>query len=136
LTDFTNFHFRAIRSNTPKLGAFWATKSIMQQDPAHWLAFAGRSSPDLPSTWIVDRSFDPQHAALLVVHFDRILLDPVFNPGAFHPVFKIGADFSVEPTTDAALQESQNISAAAVLDGMFYQLTPHADLTGFCHHLR
>jgi len=79
-------------------------------NPGHAaLAFTGRWSPNFPATWIIDGGFDPQYAALLVVHFDRILLDPVFNSGAFHPGFQIGSDLSFEPRIDAPLQKSQDV---------------------------
>src|SRR5512141_2410430 len=106
------------------IGTQLGTSCSIRQTSAHWnpglaaLAFAGRSPPDSPAAWVVDGGLDPQYAALLVVHFDRILLDPVFDPGAFHPSFQVCVDFSVKPTADPSLQKTQDVCGIKVLNGV------------------
>src|SRR6266540_166793 len=70
---------------------------------------------------IIDGGFDSQHPAHLVVHFDRVLLDPVFNSDSFETLSQIDGHLTIKATVGAPPQEAQNIFATHSLDGMVDQ---------------
>ena len=59
------------------------------------------SPPHLPAAWMIDRDLDSQYGSLLIVHFDRVFLDPVFDSGAFDADFEAALDLAIE--TDPTL---------------------------------
>ena len=62
----------------------------------HELAMSGRFSPNVESARIVDCRLDPQHAALFVVHFDRVFFGPMFYADALWAAFQVAPHLAVE----------------------------------------
>ena len=82
---------------------------------------------DLELFGLVDRGFDAQHAAFLVIHLDRVAVDGVFDADAFGPVLEVADDFAVERRRrppagrrDVPAQEAHHVGAGegaqAVMD--------------------
>src|SRR4030095_7383018 len=60
-------------STPPQIGNTFA-----QRQPFHnWLSPAPAFSPYFETSGVVNGRLNPQHAALLVVHFDRVLFNPM-----------------------------------------------------------
>ena len=70
----------------------------------------GRMPIRLKAMRIIDSSLDPQYGRSLVVHFDRVFFDPVFDAQTFITSSKIAADFSLEVAIEAASEKPQYIS--------------------------
>ena len=74
------------------------------------LAVMGRCPIHLEAVWVVDSSFDPQYGKCLIVHFDRVFFDPMFDAQTF-VTSEVAGNFTIEIAVDAAAEEAQHISA-------------------------
>ena len=81
----------------------------------------GRTPIRLKAMRIVDSSFDPQYGKSLVVHFDRVFFDPVFDAQTFRSASEIAADFSLEVAIEAAAEKTQYLSAVTDQHGVLQQ---------------
>src|SRR6266404_311366 len=70
---------------------------------------------------VINRGLDPQHAALLVVHFDRVLFHPMFHSDAFNAPLQIAAGLARETLVSAALQKPHYFLTAKLKHGMAQQ---------------
>src|SRR5204862_2777161 len=75
---------------------------------------------------IINRGLDPQHTALLVVHFDRVLFHPVFHSNAFQPSLQVTAGLALEAPVSTTLQKTHYFLTAKLEHGMAQQ--PRIDL--------
>src|SRR5271166_585337 len=78
----------------------------------------GHQTPNAKPVRLIDGRLDPQDAAVLVVHLDRILVDPVFDPHAFGTSFVIRRRFAMERAVAAPAQKAQHVPADEVLQRM------------------
>ena len=79
-------------------------------DPRHLLlAVAGHSTADFKSPRIIDRRLDSQYGTGFVVHFDRVLFDPMLDADAFHAEPHVTSDFTFKTTVDTPAQKAQHI---------------------------
>src|SRR5262249_29745168 len=67
---------------------------------------------------VVDGGLDSQYAALFVVHFDRVLFDPVFDAHSFGSTLNVTADLPVEAAVRVPAQKTQHVLATETLHGM------------------
>src|SRR4030095_79556 len=67
---------------------------------------------------IVNSCLDPQYAPLLVVHFDRVLFNPVFDSDPFYPSFHVAADFASKTFFRTALPKAHYFFTAELEHGM------------------
>ena len=71
-------------------------KALTHREPTEaGFTVAGHAPPDLPAARVIDGGLDSQYAALLVVHFDRVFLDPVLDSGSFYPKFETALDLGI-----------------------------------------
>src|SRR5262245_50820749 len=76
--------------------------AFTHSDPGHFLLpVAGHAAPHFKARRVVDGGLDSHYGACLVVHFDRVLFDPMLDADAFHTRAHGAADFSFKPTVDA-----------------------------------
>src|SRR5437868_4832178 len=86
-------------------------------NPAHARSpVAGGRPADFEPPGVIDGRFDPQYGTLLIVHFDRVLFHPMFDPHAFGPALDVGAGFAAETSVGAATQEPHRVLAREVLN--------------------
>ena len=52
---------------------------------------------------VVDGRFDPQNQALLVVHLERVVIEPMLDPRPLGPRLHIAGHFSLEVPVQAAM---------------------------------
>src|SRR3989441_698883 len=88
------------------------------QPPQHDFALTGRSTADAKPPRIIDRGLDPQHASLLIVHFDRVLFDPVFHARPLHAPFQMTGGFPGKTTIRASPQKPHHLRRTELLDGL------------------
>src|SRR4030095_15221359 len=87
----------------------------------HQLTLVQPFAPYSETCGVVNGGLNPQHAALLVVHFDRVLFNPVFHPNTFQPSFQITANLTGETLVSATLQKAHYFFAAKLKHGMSQQ---------------
>src|SRR5579863_2686758 len=111
--------------------------------PQPRLVFLGMSlarSQDLHVARVVDRGFDPQPGLLLVVHLDRVPIQPMLDADSLGPGFQRGDHVAgpVPPDIRVPSQESQNVLATKCRDGMPHQgrIDAVQRLSGPEHHIR
>src|SRR6185295_3379320 len=69
--------------------------AFAQRQPFHYrLTLTQTLTSDAETSGVVNGCLNPQHAALLVVHFDRVLFNPVFQSNTFHSSVQITIDFT------------------------------------------
>ena len=66
------------------------------------LGLALRGAERLEVRRVIDRGLNPQHAALLVVHLDRVLPQPVLDPHALGAGLHVADHFGLQPCRDIA----------------------------------
>ena len=76
---------------------------------------------NIPTSGIIDGRLDPQYTPLLVVHFDGVLIDPVFDAHPFNPYSQIALDFSRRPAIEAPLKETENLLRTEMINGVMQQ---------------
>src|SRR5262249_57954276 len=79
------------------------------------LAFAGHQPANFEAPGVVDGGLDSQYAALFVVHFDRVLFDPVFDAHSFGSTLNVTADLPVEAPVRVPAQKTQHVPATPPL---------------------
>lgn len=92
--------------------------ALAHRYPIH-LGFAVADGPavDLKSARVVDRCLDPQYDAFLVVHFDRVLFNPVFYPNALDSSAAVADELACEASdAGATAKKAHNIFGAEVLN--------------------
>src|SRR5918992_6182785 len=70
---------------------------------------------------VIDGGFGSQHAAGFVIHFDRVLLDPVPDSQTFDPSLQASAYFAIMAAIGPSAQKSEHILTVKLLDGMVDQ---------------
>src|SRR6266571_8806840 len=81
--------------------------AFAQRQPFHNLfTLAPTAAMYFETSGVVNCCLNPQHAALFVVHFDRVLFNPVFHADAFQPTLQITAGLTGKSLVGAALQKA------------------------------
>src|ERR1041384_1853503 len=70
-------------------------------NPGHFLlALAGHSTAYFITPRIIDRGLDSQYGTCFVVHFDRVLFDPMLDADAFHTASHVRTHFTCKTATN------------------------------------
>jgi len=75
-------------------------------------------SVDLKTSWVVYGCLDPQHATLLIVHFDRVLCNPVLYAYAFDSFADSTHNLTAKSGIAASLEETHHILRAKMFNRM------------------
>src|SRR5258705_1019254 len=98
------------------------SNAFAQRQPLHHrLALAPPLSMYSETSGVVNRRLNPQYAALLVVHFDRVLFNPVFHADTFQPSLQITADLTGKTLVGATLQKAHHFFTTKLKHGMTQQ---------------
>src|SRR5215470_9704083 len=96
--------------------------ALTQWQPLHnGLTFAPSFAPYLETSGVVNGCLNPQHATLLVVHFDRVLFNPVFDANSFHPPLQVTANLTGKSLINAALQKTHYFFTTKLKHGVTQQ---------------
>src|SRR5258705_12126344 len=107
------------------------SNAFAQRQPLHnRLALAPPLSMYSETSGVVNRRLNPQYAALLVVHFDRVLFNPVFYADTFHPSLQITADRTGKTLVGATLQKAHHFFTTKLKHGMTQQNRINLSQTG------
>src|SRR5947207_9775212 len=97
--------------------SFQIRNPFSQGERSHYgLAIFLRCAANLEASRIIDGGLDSQNASLLVVHFDRVLIDPMLYTNSFDSLLKFSANFPVEAVTYTTAKKSQHIRTREALD--------------------
>jgi hypothetical protein len=94
--------------------------AFAQISPTHLFTAAAGDHPTHAEAFrIVDCGLDSQYGAGLVLHFDRVLFHPMFDPNAFDACAQMRPDFPVKlGRLDASAEKPQYVLATKLFDGM------------------
>src|SRR5262245_45912057 len=70
------------------------------------------------TSWVVNCGLDPQNTSLFVVHFDRVLFNPVFDPGAFWAFADFALDFTVKTAIGLSAEKTQHVFTAKLINSV------------------
>ena len=82
------------------------------------LAIADDLAVDLEASWVVNGRLDPQYTTIFVVHFDRVLFNPVSDANTFNSLFDIAGELAGETRIGTAAEETHHILGTEVFNGM------------------
>ena len=73
---------------------------------------------DLETSWVVNGRLNPQYTTIFIVHFDRVLFNPMLDANTFDSLFDITDDLAGETRIGTATEKAHHILGTEVFNGM------------------